>query len=1033
MRQRLLMAACAATLGLVGPVVAPAAHAESTIDTGEERKADPNPEVTESTTGSYVVVMIDDPLVAVIAPDDLDSPVAVAESAAIKAEHDEVLAESGIDRAEKVQDYTNALNGFSATLSHAQAIKLASHPDVATVMPDELRQLTTDSSGDFLGLTGRGRAYQSGLTGEGVVVGVIDSGIWPEHPSFADDGSYPDLGITLDESAYPACDFGNSAHNPNDSPFECNNKLIGARQTLATYRAVIGADPDEFDSARDDDGHGTHTASTTAGNAGVEAAIFGKDYGAVSGIAPRARVIAYKGLGNLGGFTSDLAASIDQAVFDGVDVINYSVGGGASSLPGADDLAFLFAADAGVFVATSAGNSGPDSETIGSPANFPWLTTVGASTQRRFFEGTLTLRHDDGRRVGVTSSAGAASLDVPAHFRSGASWNWWRNWRNRKSTTRFEGASVTTQLREETSIVDAEFAGGDLCIPGTLDPAVVSGTVVLCRRGAIGRADKGLAVYQAGGVGMVLYNNTDDDNLFTDSHWVPSVHIDNTDGIEVKQYINDKSNPTATITNTGTPTKFAAAPSMAYFSSRGANATAADIIKPDITAPGVQILAGASPFPDPGAVSGELFQAISGTSMSSPHVAGFYALLKQAHPDWSAAAAKSAIMTTADPDVRDSDQRSSANPFARGSGHLDPGRVTQKGSAFNPGIVYDADFNDYLGFLCDAAPDALANAAATCAALAGIGVPTDASDLNLASIGVAELAGSQTVTRTVTSVASSNIRLRARVDAPAGYRVDVSPSTIRLAPGESASYQVTIVADGSAPAGEWRFGSLTWKGNGYAAGSPIAVRGTMIGTAAELSADGVDGTISFDISFGYTGAYTAAAHGPVAPTVYSDDISHDPDQTYPSADDGVGVGVDRIPITLTGAAFARWELVIPGPDDIDLYLEDAAGNVVAASTSGGTNELIELVLPVDGDYVMVVHGWSVPSDPLPYDLSEWVVSATPGGPLTIDAAPTEAVAGTVGNITASWTGLTPGLTHLGAISHSDGSGLLGLTLIEIQS
>ena len=123
------------------------------------------------------------------------------------------------------------------------------------------------------------------------------------------------------------------AHNPSDVPFECNNKLVGARQMLDTYRFFIGADADEFDSARDDNGHGTHTASTAAGNGGVEAFVQGSEFGSISGIAPRAHVIAYKGLGKLGGFTSDLAAAIDQAVYDGVDVINYSVGGGASLKP----------------------------------------------------------------------------------------------------------------------------------------------------------------------------------------------------------------------------------------------------------------------------------------------------------------------------------------------------------------------------------------------------------------------------------------------------------------------------------------------------------------------------------------------------------------------------------------------------------------------------------------------------------------------------------------------------------------------------
>jgi subtilisin family serine protease len=297
----------------------------------------------------------------------------------LEAEHDQSLQEAGASPDAKVHDYTFAFNGYSAILTEEQVNAIKLQKDTVVVMEDQMRYPHTDSSPEFLGLTVRGGAYDSGFTGEGVVVGVIDSGIWPEHPSFADDGSYP-----APPTGPLPCEFGNTAHNPNDVPFTCNNKLIGAYQMLDTYRAVIGADPDEFDSARDDDGHGTHTASTTAGNADVEASMYGLPMGEISGIAPRAHIIAYKGLGNLGGFTSDLAAAIDQAVADGVDVINYSIGGGAGA-PGIDDLAFLFAADAGVFVATSAGNSGPGESTLGNPATMPWVTTVGASTQSRFF------------------------------------------------------------------------------------------------------------------------------------------------------------------------------------------------------------------------------------------------------------------------------------------------------------------------------------------------------------------------------------------------------------------------------------------------------------------------------------------------------------------------------------------------------------------------------------------------------------------------------------------------------------------------
>lgn len=941
--------------------------------------------VEVSTTGSYIVVMDADPLIAEFASEDLKTAAAEAEGDAIVESHEDVLVESGAEATDKVQDFTNALNGFSAVLSHEEAEKIAGSEGVRLVIPDEMRQLETDSSGKFLGLTGRSGAWASGVTGEGVVVGVIDTGVWPEHPSFADDGTYAAPPIPpLDESEFAACDFGNTAHNPNDAPFTCNNKLVGARQTMPTYRALVGAAPDEFNSARDDDGHGTHTASTAAGNAGVEAEMYGMPLGTVSGIAPRAHVITYKALGNDGGFGSDLAASIDQAVADGVDVINYSVGGGPS-LAGADDIAFLFAADAGVFVATSAGNSGSDASTIGGPASVPWLTTVGASTQDRFFEGYV--------RFG------------------------WFGF--------VRGASITPGTDGKLPLIDAEDAGGDLCIPGTLDSSV-EGKIVLCRRGAVGRAEKSQAVAEAGGAGMILYNNDNVDNLFTDTHSVPSIHLDYDEGRLLKWYIGWSSNPTAEI-KTGRTTSWRRPPAMTIFSSRGPDPVAEDLIKPDVTAPGMQILAGASPYPDPSAVQGELFQAIAGTSMSSPHVAGLFALLKQVHPEWSPAMAKSAMMTTAYQRVRDNDRWSAADPFDMGSGHVDPGRVDRKGSMFQPGLVYDAGLFEYAGFSCGSADPIFT--AATCDFLEGEGIPTDASDLNLASIGIAELSGSQTVTRTVTSVADRNVNWKVRVDEPDGYDVVVTPNRITLAPGESATYTVTVTNDGSGPIGEWRFGSLEWKGSGYEAYSPIAVRASLFNAPAAVAGAGADGSGSFDVQFGYTGPYTAAGHGLVADAPVVDDIGQDPDQTFNPGDPD-DAGVDRHTFAISGSAFVRWSLAIPGDDDIDLFLENSAGELIASSTNGGTDELIELTLPADDTYTLIVHGWAVPSDPLPYSLSFWDVSATPGGSLSVDSAPGSAAIGTTGTVGYSWTGAPAG-NSLGAVSHSDGGGIIGLTVVEV--
>ncbi len=950
---------------------------------------------------SFIVVMRNDPLIAyegeigqfsATKPDlgekiNLNSSQVQAYQTFLEKTHEASLAAAGVDASAKVNTYTVALNGYSAILTEAEAKAIKSQSGVAMVLEDQMRYIETDSSPQFLGLTVRGGAYDTGFTGEGVVVGIIDTGIWPEHPSFADDGTFP-----APPNGPLPCEFGNTAHNPADVPFTCNNKLIGADQVLDTYRAVIGADPTEFNSARDDGGHGTHTASTAAGNAGVDAVMYGFPVATISGIAPRAHVIAYKGLGALGGFTSDLAAAIDRAVADGVDVINYSIGGGAGG-PGADEIAFLFAAEAGVFVATSAGNSGPGAATLGNPGTMPWMTTVGASTQKRFFAGIIKLGNRD----------------------------------------YYTGASLTDGIASWEQLVDAEFAGGDLCIPGTLDPSLVEGKIVLCRRGSIARADKSLAVFQAGGVGMIMYNNNDVDNLATNSHWVPSVHVDQTVGLAIKAYIAAEDNPIARIatrTPKGPLTRaWPYAPSMTIFSSRGPNPVVPDLIKPDVTAPGTQILAGYSPLSTDG-IPGEMFAAIQGTSMSSPHVAGVFALLKQAHPEWSAAAAKSALMTTSYQKVLDNDRFSPADPFDMGAGHIKPGGVWhRKGSIVQPGLVYDAGLYEYAAFTCGMNWGVFTPG--SCVFLEGLGIPFEPYNLNLPSIGVSELAGSQTVVRTVTNVAETKAVYIANVAAPPGYDVTVHPNWMKLDPGESATFEVVITNNGGGAVGEWSFGSLTWKGSGFNVRSPIAVRGALFSAPSGVSSVGETGSASFDVQFGYTGSYAAAPHGLIADAPTSGEIGQDPDQTYPSGDNSP-VGVQRIDFPVTGAAFLRWSLVIPGDDDIDLFLENSAGNIIASSTAGGTDELIEVVLPADDTYTLVVHGWSVPNEPLPYTLHYWEVPLASGGSLVVDSAPASAVLGATETIDLSWSGLTAGTSYLGAVSHTGDVGLMGFTLVEVD-
>jgi hypothetical protein len=991
--------------------------------------------VAVSPHGTYVVLLKSDPLLGEFSQAQLSSSAAAKAQKAIEADHDQVLADAKVSSSAVTQELTVAANGFSVETSHAAAMRLAADPKVAAVVPDELRTISGAESSaattkvaartdhghghghtqlptgrglkhgshpgkpyqpgkqgavpteeQFLNLTGKGEAYNSKIDGTGVLVGVIDTGIWPEHPSFADDGTLPaapDLGPD-------SCQFGNTAANPNDAAFTCNDKLVGARDMTTTYRAVQGAEPDEFVSARDDEGHGTHTASTAAGDAGVKATIDGHYVDTTTGIAPRAQVIAYKALGNEGGFSSDLSAAIDQAVADGVGVINYSVGGGANLL-GPDAISFLFAADAGVFASVSAGNDGPGESTLGGPADSPWVTAVAAGTEPRFYRGTIRL--GNGKTL--------------------------------------YGASVTKTLPSKP-IVDAADLGNTYCLGDTAFSASVSGKIVICHRGTNGRVAKSLTVSTAGGVGMILANVDvpNKDNLFTDTFFVPTVHVDQSVGEKITAYIHSTRRATAAITRTSEITNEPwKAPSVTVFSSRGESPTAASVVKPDITAPGIQIVAGASPYTDAGFVSGELFQAIAGTSMAAPQIAGIYALVKQAHPDWSAAEAKSALQTTASLDVRDNDRVSQATPFERGAGEVNPGVVAKPGM-FNPGLVYDAGLNDYLGFYCDAAPGIFTNASATCASLEANGVPTRTEDLNLATIGVDAVVGSETVTRTVTNVSAKSITVKADTrDAPAGYSVAVKPSTLKVAAGQSASFTVTITNKGRAPVDVWRFGNLTWKGSGYTVNSAIAVKAAQIGTSRVVTGEGASGSLSIPVKFGYDGSYQAKASGLVASAPLAGSVVQDPDQTFGTPDDASG-GVAKIPVTIGDVSYWRLQYTDPGNDDLDLYLLGPDGKVVAQSTNGGTDELIELSHPAAGTYTVAVHGWQV-SGTHQFAIDNWIVPGTPGS-LTVTSAPTSATVGGTGTVGVSWTGASPAGTYYGVVDHTDGTDELAQTVVAVK-
>lgn len=905
-----------------------------------------------------------------------------------------VLDAAGVAPTAVLYRYRYSFNGVAATLTPAQAARLQRDPAVVRVTQDRLDHPMTDNTPSFLGLDAPGGIWsQAGgqaHAGEDVVIGVIDTGVWPEHPSFSDQSDLSDRpgrsgAATRVYGAPPSSWHGTCQAGERWSKDDCNNKLIGARYFLAGFTHA-GILKDEYGSPRDSEGHGSHTASTAGGNAGVDPSIFGRDLGVgtISGMAPRARIAAYKACWEGGCALSDLVSAIDWAVADGVDVINYSIGSDTPSLLSPDAIAFLFAADANVFVAASAGNAGPDAGTVGSPASAPWLTAVGASTHDRFFEGTV--------RLG--------------------------------SNATYKGASVTPGLGSRP-LVDGEAAGSIGCDEGKLDPAKVKGAIVLCEGSRL-RAARSKAVADAGGVGMVLYNVDSPMMTFSDNHYVPAVHLPRDSGLAVKAYIARASSPTAGI-EAGGAVADPTAPSMTHFSSRGPNGAAPDVIKPDVTAPGMQVLGANTPVAL-GSAPGQLFQAISGTSMSSPHVAGVAALLVQVHRNWTPGVIRSALMTTASQDVAKHDTVTPADPFDFGAGHIRPNPAT------DPGLAYDADFPDYVAFLCGTG--ALAETVCTTPAPDGFGVePIDPSDLNLASIGISQLAGIQSVTRTVENVGGADT-YSVSVDAPPGVSALVEPSVLTLAAGQKASYRVTFTSMAGAALDEWSFGSLTWSdGAGHAARSPLAVRPVALAAPDAFAGTGSSGSTSWDVVFGYTGPFTADPLGLVPAVLESGSVVDDPANDIDIAL-ATGVGIRehtiQVPAGTVHLRAALFEDATDGADDLDLYLFDPSGNLVALSGSATSAEQVEVANPVAGTWKVIVHGWQTDGPDANYTLSRWLVPQAAAGNMTV-VAPSTATTGQVGTVDVAWSGLAPATRFLGVVRYTNGSSEVDRTVVEITS
>jgi len=725
--------------------------------------------------------------------------------------------------------------------------------EVLNVWEDEIRPLATRHSANFLGLfdSTNGLRSEHALDGDGIIIGVIDSGIareadrpstcrssWAETTMLGKwlcrryDKRSDVLNFEPAEDWNGECESGERFDASN-----CNNKLIGARWFIDGAENSGPIDENEIRSPRDADGHGTHTATTAAGNS-TSASIFGTLIGDVEGMAPRARIAVYKACW-LRPFqtrascnTSDLARAIDAAVADGVDVINYSIGNSMREITAPDDIALMAATKAGVVAVVAAGNEGPNLATIGSPAGAPWVITAAASSRN----GDSSV---EAFQVSAPPSLAGKYASKEALFSPALS-----------ERDPIEGALVLVDDGDDTLPSGSPGVSSDGCQP-LINGADISGNIALMQRSGCLFTDMVTNAEDAGAIAVLVYNIAGDPIvMFGESGLVdiPALMIGQADANLILAEMDADIAVTVVLEKSFLLTTTDNGNIMASFSARGPGPVA-DILKPDVTAPGVNIIAGFTPEPA-NATPGENFAYLSGTSMSTPHIAGVAALLRQAHPDWSPSAIRSALITSARQDLQLPDSIAAANPFDYGGGHIVPN------DALQPGLVYDVSDDEYDAFACGVASPAVTSS--RCADLAAAGHSFFARDMNQPAISISRLASQET---------------------PPGINVNVAPPTISLGPGESTNFDVTLVYE-SGPMDLWRFGSITWISDDQDVRSVLAVKPASITAPDEITSFGGTGSETFSVEFGYNGSYNPGVHGLNLPLIQSRFVDNDPTKTF---------------------------------------------------------------------------------------------------------------------------------------------------------
>lgn len=982
------------------------------------------------TTGTYVVKLADAPVAAYegglrglkrTMPDsgkrlDATSTAAREYVRRLDARRDQVL--DVVPGVRKLYDYDYTFNGFAARLTAGQAARLARTPGVVSVTRSQVTRPEprpgpspapapgprSSASGRaaaapasppdiprFLGLSGK-KGLWSKLggprhAGEGMIVGVIDA-VDPKNPMLAPLPEPRPDAQTIARKWHGTCDKG----DPRDPAHQvtCTNKVIGA----AYFRAEL-TDPQPIDvpSALDMHSHGTHIGTTIAGGYDTPVSIPGTGVrGRLSGLAPQARLAFYKTCWSSGCGEADNLAAIDRAVADGVDVISFSIGG---ALTGPANREAMFnAAKAGVFVAASAGNEGPD--TVGNTS--PWITTVAAESHDTDYEATLVL--GNGRRI----TGPAFSEGMP---------------------------KAPLVHAENAGLPGAEQAAN--CAPDTLDPRKTKGKIVICDRGGTGFDYQGRLdeLTRAGAVAMVLANTpTSSQDVFADPAF-PTFVLSARDAETVKEYAAVEG---ATARFTATVGTRVDAPVITGFSSSGPDpASGGDLLKPDLAAPGQLIAAGTVP----GGFAGYKgsFGFMDGTSMAAPHIAGLATLLKQLHPGWSPTRIKSALMTTAtttdnegNPLARQTDDGTRtvpATPLDHGAGSP---RVTR---AADPGLVYDSTPADWTAYLCAVGvqpPDADACATAP---------ETDPSDLNYPTISVGDLFNRQTVTRTVTNVSSRTATYRATLRTPPGFRAEVTPRTLTVAPGAEATYKVAFTRTDAAY-DSWRFGTLTWSDapGAHRVRSQIALRAARLSAPREVTVTDSETSVALSPRTGWLGKLTATTTGLYAGEKHTGTLTGtdqtDYSETPPSASGAIAKVRVHVP---EGSRLARVAIFssdhLPG-SDVDLYVYDKDGKRVGPPPETGSDEHVDLP---PGDYDTYVVPYALPDGTRSQRFTLWTWqpgTSAPDVPATVTPASQQVGGDGRARVTVSWHGTDKGRRYLALVGYGDGSTEVGRTTLTVS-